>query len=257
MDNTVSAINKFTLKGKVALLVGNDPVSTPSMGKALAKAGANVFVTADTQLCIDKTLAAIEEHGNKGLDVGVYTTTERDIVKTLGNLDSYTSQVDILINNNHIEFAKPFTEVLTREWDTVISRNLRTTFLFCREVGKRMLHKQQGRIVNILSGLAERGLWNSAAYCATQGAVLQLTRALALEWARQNIRVNAIGTGWYSLEEHLPKQSETDTLSRYIPLRRKGTPNDISSLLIYLSSDACDYTTGQVIYVDGGLMSHA
>ena len=113
-----------------------------------------------------------------------------------------------------------------------------------------------GRIVNIISGLAERGLWNSAVYCASQGAVLQMTRALALEWGRHNVRVNAIGTGWFSEEELPAEEAHKELPVRYIPLRRRGHPRDIAPLVVYLASDSCDYTTGQPIYVDGGLMAH-
>ena len=86
--------------------------------------------------------------------------------------------------------------------------------------------------------------------------MLQLTRALALEWGRQNIRVNAIGVGWFSAEELPPEEAQKKLLVRYIPLRRKGHPRDIAPLLVYLASDACDYTTGHAVYVDGGLMAH-
>jgi NAD(P)-dependent dehydrogenase (short-subunit alcohol dehydrogenase family) len=161
------------------------------------------------------------------------------------------------VNNAQVEFGKPFTEVTLEEWEAVMATNVRSVFLFCREAGRQMLRQGKGRIVNIISGLAERGLWNSAAYCASQGAVLQLTRSLALEWAREGIRVNAIGTGWYSLEEPSPEEAQKERLVRFIPLRRKGHPRDIAALLVYLASDSCDYTTGQPIYVDGGLMSHA
>ena len=250
-------LDAFSLKGKVALLVGNHPGSTAILGQALAEAGARVFVAASTRECLDKSIATVKEQGDTGLGVVIDTTREQDVLTVLDMLDSRMDRLDILVNNNQVEYAKPFLEVSTEEWDTLMARNLRSTFLFCREAGKRMVSQRHGRIINIISGLAERGLWNSAAYCATQGAVLQLTRALALEWARHNVRVNAIGTGWYSLEEQPREEAEKDRLVRYVPLRRKGHPRDIAPLLAYLASDACDYTTGSAIYVDGGLMAHA
>ena len=118
------------------------------------------------------------------------------------------------------------------------------------------MEKGKGRIVNIISGLAERGMPNWAAYCATQGAVLQVTRALALEWARHGICVNAIGTGLMSERDVSPEQSLKDPLARYIPSRRLGQPKDLVGALLYLASDACGYTTGACVYLDGGLMSH-
>ena len=108
-----------------------------------------------------------------------------------------------------------------------------------------------GRIVNIGSGLAAGGLTNSAALCASQGAVHQLTLALALEWARHNIRVSAIGAGWVT-PDRTAEGHPQDALERYIPSRRKGHPEDLCGLLVYLCSDASDFVTGQTILVDGG-----
>ena len=119
-----------------------------------------------------------------------------------------------------------------------------------------MLGQGGGRIVNIGSGLAERGLWNSVAACASQGAIHQLTSALALEWARSNIRVNAIGAGWLTTEA-LTEESQRDRLVRYLPSRRKGHPSELGGLLVYLASDACDFVTGQTVFIDGGALAHA
>ena len=132
--------------------------------------------------------------------------------------------------------------------------NVKSMFLCCRAVGRRMLRQGGGRIVNISSGLsAPPALSNSAAYAASQGAVRQLTSSLALEWARHGIRVNAVGAGWLTTS---PTDLE-DSLARFIPSRRLGSPDDIGGLVVYLASDACDFVTGQTIYVDGGATAHA
>ena len=110
--------------------------------------------------------------------------------------------------------------------------------------------------MNIGSGLAVRGLWNSAAACASQGAIHQMTSALALEWARSDIRVNGIGAGWVTTEAPT-EESQRELLTRYLPSRRKGHPTDLCGLLVYLASDACDFVTGQTIFIDGGALAHA
>ena len=155
-----------------------------------------------------------------------------------------------------LEFGKSFIEVTDDEWDSVIEFNLKSMFLCCRAAGRYMLDQGYGRIVNMGSGLAERGLWNSAAACASQGAVRQLTASLGLEWAKHNIRVNGIGAGWITTNSKEATDLE-DLLVRYIPSRRRGHPNDLAGLLVYLASDGCDFVTGQTIYVDGGAMAHA
>ena len=119
-----------------------------------------------------------------------------------------------------------------------------------------MLDQQYGRVVNIISGLAERGMVNAAAYAVSQAGLLALTRSLAVEWGPHNIRVNAIGTGWTTADNIPLEVQQQERLVRYIPLRRKGHPAELGPLLVYLCSPACDYTTGQPVYIDGGLNAH-
>ena len=165
-------------------------------------------------------------------------------------------KLDILVNNARAEFGKRFERVEECEWDTLMDFNVKSMFLCCQAVGNVMLEQKSGRIVNIGSALSVRGLWNSVAACAAQGAIHQLTSSLALEWGREGIRVNSIGAGWITPEEQT-EESQKELLVRYIPSRRKGHPNDLASLLVYLASDACDFVTGQTIFIDGGVLAHA
>jgi len=119
-----------------------------------------------------------------------------------------------------------------------------------------MLNKKSGRIINMTSNLAVRGLWNSVVPCASEGAIHQLTSSLALEWGRDGIRVNGIGAGWLNTEQE-SDQSEPGLLERYLPSKRKGHPNDLTQMLVYLSSDSCDFVNGQTIFIDGGALAHA
>jgi len=178
---------------------------------------------------------------------------DSDAVGDGGEVQVQPRRVDILVNDARSPFARPFTEITPEEWDTVQARNVRATFLLCQEVGRRMVRQQYGRVVNVLSGLAERGMANSAAFSASQAAVLSLTRSLAVEWGPHNIRVNALGLGWFSGADVPVEAQQRELLVRYIPSRRKGHPRDIGPLLVYLCSEACDYSTGQPVYVDGGL----
>ena len=249
-------LEEFSLHGKVAIVAGNGDSLTPFLAEALAEAGSRVFVVAQNQSLVDDVARRVSECGGEALGTVCDSTSEGAVISALKKMTAQWGRVDILVNSFRTEFAKPFGRVSLAEIEAVMQRNVSTVFLLCRLVGEKMLHQGGGRIVNIISGLAERGLWNSAAYCASQGAVLQLTRALALEWGRHNIRVNAIGTGWFSTEDIPPQEAQKELLVRYTPLRRKGHPRDIGPLLVFLASDACDFTTGQPIYVDGGLMAH-
>ena len=253
-------LEEYRLTDRVAIVAGDGTldsnVFTPYLAEALAEAGARVFVAARSADVMDESVRRANVFGGDAHGVLCDHTSEQDVETVFTQALNRFGRVDILVNNLRTEFGKPFDQVTVEEYETVMDRNVRSVFLMCRAAGTRMMVQGRGRIVNIISGLAERGLWNSAAYCASQGAVLQLTKSLALEWGRHNIRVNAIGTGWFSSEELSLEEAQKELLVRFIPLRRKGHPRDIAPALVYLASDACDYTTGQPIYIDGGLMAH-
>jgi NAD(P)-dependent dehydrogenase (short-subunit alcohol dehydrogenase family) len=118
-----------------------------------------------------------------------------------------------------------------------------------------MLEQGNGRIINLVSLLSERGMANGSAYCAAQGGVLNLTRALALEWARSGITVNALGAGWTEGAGILATEAIQQQLLRYIPQKRLAHPDEIASAAVYLASDSSGFVTGQIIWVDGGMRS--
>jgi NAD(P)-dependent dehydrogenase (short-subunit alcohol dehydrogenase family) len=165
---------------------------------------------------------------------------------------SQFERIDILINNFNLEFTKPFLDITEEEWRQVIDTNLTSVFHCCKSVGKYMVEQKSGSIVNIVSGLGERGLPNGAAYCASMGGVIQLTKVLALEWARKNIRVNTIAIGWM---ENSNGQRVEDPIVKYIPVQRRGNAEDVIPLVIFLASEASSYLNGNVYTVDGGLMA--
>ena len=253
-------LEEYRLTNKVAIVAGDGTLDsnifTPYLAEALAEAGARVFVAARSADVMEESVRRSKALGGEAHGILCDHTSEHDVETAFTSALDHFGRVDILVNNLRTEFGKPFDQITVTEYETVMDRNVRSVFLMCRAAGMRMLRQDSGRIVNIISGLAERGLWNSAAYCASQGAVLQLTKALALEWGKHNVRVNAIGTGWFSSEELPPEEAQKELLVRFIPLRRRGHPRDIAPALVYLASDACDYTTGQPIYIDGGLMAH-
>ena len=248
---------EWQLTGKTALVTIDDRGWAPILVSALAEAGADIAVAGHGEEERRMAVQAAQTYGIGALDVPVDLTVGGQVQQAVQETVAKLGRLDILVNASRVEFFKPVGEIADWEWDEVMTRNVRSMFLCCREAGKVMLEHGGGRIVNVISGLSERGLINGAAYCASQGAALQLTRALALEWARSNIRVNAIATGWYSLDEPVSEEGEKELLERYIPSRRKGHPRDIGALLVYLASDACDFVTGACIPVDGGLMAHA
>ena len=253
---SVPAPAEWDLTGKAALITSDRRGWTPFLAAALAEAGADVAVAGSSRSDISDALDAVSAQGRRALRLETDLTSAEQINAAVQEAVSEFGGVDILVNNARVEFGKPFVDVTAMEWSAVMDFNVSSMFLCCQAAGRHMLEQGGGRIVNIGSGLAERGLVNSAVASAAQGAVRQLTASLALEWARHNIRVNAIGAGWVTTDPP-SEEGQGELLTRYIPSRRKGHPADLCGLLVYLVSDACDFVTGQMVYVDGGAMAHA
>ena len=226
----------------------------PQLTAALLEAGASVFTIARNlsqfEDILKKTGGVIED------GIVANLATRDGVEMAMKAFKNRHDSVDILVNDVRSMFAKPFNQTTESEWDEIQFRNLKSTFLLSQQVGDLMIAKGYGRIVNIISVLAERGMINGATFSASQAGVLALTRSLAVEWGRHNIRVNALGLGWFTDQEIDLEVQQKELLVRYTPLRRKGVPSDIGPLLVYLASESCDYNTGQPIYIDGGLNAH-
>ncbi len=253
---TTSQVPDRSLSGKVAVLTTDRRGWSRYLAGALAAAGADVAVAGSYGPELAEARAAIEAHGRASLPIETVLTRAAGVEETVERVVAELGRLDILVNNARVEMGKPFDDVTEAEWDAVMDFNVKSMFLCCQIAGTHMLRQGSGRIVNITSGLAVRGLANSAVYAASQGAVTQLTSSLALEWAPHNIRVNAIGAGWLTTDPRAATDSN-DRVVRFLPSRRLGHPNDLGGLVVYLASDASDFVTGQTVYVDGGATAHA
>ncbi len=252
----MSIPKEWDLTGRKAIITADRRGWTPHLASALAEAGADVAVAGSARSDVAAAVAAVEKHGRKSAAI---TTDLMDAASVASMAEKAVAElggIDILVNGASAEFGKPFMDVSESEWQTLMDFNVKSMFLCSQAVGKTMLAQGSGRIVNIGSGLAVRGLGNSVAACAAQGAIHQFTSALALEWGRNDIRVNSNGAGWLTLDEP-NEESQKELLVRYLPSRRKGHPNDLATLLVYLASDACGFVTGQTIFIDGGALAHA
>ena len=244
---------EYDLSGKTAILATSGGGEAPFLAQALVEGGASVFAVARTQPLLDAVLASLPS-GSSG---AVMDANDPDSARNvMDQFDRAHGRVDILVNDARSMFARPLEEISVDEWDAVQTRNAKAPFLLSQQVLPRMAKAEYGRVVNMISELAERGMINGSAFCASQAAVLALTRSLAVEWSRFNIRINAIGTGLMDTEGQTLESQQEELVVRYTPLRRKGTPSDIGPLLVYLCSEFCDYSTGQVVYIDGGLNAH-
>jgi 2-deoxy-D-gluconate 3-dehydrogenase len=226
------------------------------MALALAEAGADVALVARSRDDLQTTVSAVTGLGRRALALPADVTAESEVEAAVGRALDVYGAVDVLVNNSGVATVKPLVETTSAEWRRVLETNLTGAFNCCRAVGPAMIARRRGKVVNVVSVLAARGLSGYAAYSASKGGLLALTRTLAVEWARHNIQVNAIAPGWFvtSMNEHAfadPRLRER--LLRDVPARRTGRPEELGALVVYLASAASDYVTGEVIFVDGGL----
>ena len=244
---------EYSLTGRVAVFATSGGGEAPFLAGALAEAGASVFAVARTQCLLNTVMKALPP-GSRGTVMNA--GSDVSAARVMQEFDAHHDRLDILVNDCRSMFAAPFEEISQLTWEEVQTRNVRMPFLILQQALPRMAKGEYGRVVNVVSELAERGMINGSAFAATQASLLSLTRSLAVEWGRHNIRVNALGTGWIDSTGQSIEQQLEELLVRYTPLRRKGRPEDIGPLLVYLCSESCDYSTGQPVYVDGGLNAH-
>lgn len=252
----------FSLRGRTALVIGAGAAIGRGVAVALAEAGADVAVATSTPAQREEIVAnscanEIWSLNHRGFAQSIDAASEADVTALLRRTVSELGRLDVLVNAHDLPFASALPDTTSAEWRRVVEVNLTGVFLACRAAATPMLAQGSGRIINIVSLLGERGMSNGAAYCAAQAGVLNLTRAVALEWARSGVRVNAIGAGWTEGTGLLNDDSSRQQLERFLPQRRLASPEEIAGAAVYVASDAADYLTGQILWIDGGALSHA
>lgn len=259
---------QLSLRGKAALVIGASGVIGRAIAVALAEAGADVAVATTTRSQREEVAAnscanEIWALNRKGFAQAIDAASEGDIESLVERAVSELGRLDVLVNAHDLPFAKPVAEVTADEWRRVVEVNLTGVYLACRAASRPMLSQGSGRVINVVSLLAERGMANGSAYCAAQAGVMNLTRALGLEWARlpdgqarSGVTVNAIGAGWTEGSPFLAEEPARSLMERYLPGKRLARPEEIAGVAVYLASDAAAYVTGQIVWVEDGALSH-
>jgi NAD(P)-dependent dehydrogenase (short-subunit alcohol dehydrogenase family) len=252
------SLSKMDLTGKVALVTGGGRGLGRGMALALAEAGANVVVASRTLSALEKTAEEIRRRGSRSLalptDVSKIDQTNRMIKDTLDEF----GRIDILVNNAGTVIRKSSLEITEADWDKVVNTILRASFFCAQAAAKVMIIQKKGKIINIGSLTSVRSLPRIIPYVVSRGGILQLTKGLAVEWAPYNINVNAIGPGYFETQQTAPLFADKEWVKRTvarIPLGRTGIPRDLAGVVVFLASEASDYITGQMIFVDGGWLA--
>lgn len=247
----------FDLTGKAAIVTGGNGGLGLAMATGLAQAGANIVIAARNP---DKTRGAlkqIESQGVQARGIQVDVTQETDIQRMVTEVGDAFGRIDILVNNAGVTMRKEPQDLTADEWDHVLDVNLRAAFLTSREVYPHMKAQGAGKIISIGSMFSIFGGGGSGApYSSSKGGVVQLSKSLAVAWARDNIQCNAILPGWFMTEltAAVPKTQPDryDLICRRIPTGRWGDPAELQGTVVFLASPASDYVTGAVVTVDGG-----
>ena len=249
--------NIFDLKRKTAIVTGASSGLGVQFAKALANQGADIVIAARRTGELELVKSEIEQLGVRCLAVTCDLSKTDDIVAMVAAAKDFFGRIDILVNNAGVGEAYPAESQTDEQWYSIVNINLNSAYFVIREVGKVMIEQQYGKIVNIgsiHSTVCTPGL-SLTAYCASKGGIAMLTKALANEWAKHNITVNAIGPAYFPTEmtTELIDDSDFQTAVKvYCPMGRIGREGELDGALVYFASDASSYTTGQLLLVDGG-----
>lgn len=254
----MSILDKFKLDGKVALVTGASVGLGQAMALGLAEAGADVVAHCHHAGEADETCAALEKIGRKTAFV-VGDMSDKDVPKRLidETIEKF-GRIDILVNNAGMIRRTPAADYSEEDWATVLEVNLSSVFRLSQAAGKRMIEQGAGKIINIASLLSFQGGINVPAYTASKSGVAGLTKALANEWAKYNVNVNAIAPGYMATNNTAALRAD-ETRNRQIleriPAGRWGEASDLAGAAVFLSSAASDYLQGHILVVDGGWMA--
>lgn len=252
------SINLFDLTGKTALITGSSRGLGFAIAEGLAASGARVVLNGVNETRLQDGADHLRGKSHSVLTAAFDVTDETAIKETFAHFDTEGIAIDILVNNAGIQFRKPMLELETADWQRVIDTNLTSAFVMGREAAKRMAKRGHGKVINIGSLTSELARATVAPYTVAKGGIKMLTKAMAAEWGELGIQANAIGPGYMvtDMNEPLINDPKFDAwVKGRTPMRRWGLPDELAGTAIYLASNASNYVSGQIIYVDGGMIS--
>lgn len=251
-------LDKFKLDGKIALVTGASVGLGQGMALALTEAGADVACHCLNPGEADQTVAKIEQMGRRAVSIAGDMSDKETPKRVVADTIAEFGRIDILINNAGMIRRTPAVDFSEEDWSTVIEVNLSSVFRTSQAAGRHMIEQGAGKIVNIASLLSFQGGITVPAYTASKSGVAGVTKALANEWAKHNINVNAIAPGYMATDNTTALRAD-ETRNRQIleriPAGRWGTPDDLAGTAVFLSSAASDYLQGHILVVDGGWMA--
>jgi len=262
--------NRFDLAGRVAMVTGASRGLGRAMALGLAEAGARVACVARSAADLDRVVEAIRTAGSEAIALTADVGDVRQARAAVDRAAERFGRLDVLVNNAGVGGPTLAVDLEESEWDLVMDTNLKSAFFLSQAAARVMLrtaaargagaNEVRGKVINVSSMMGVLGGNRRSVYCASKGGLDALTRALAVEWARHPILVNAVAPGYFETDMTAELQA-SEKFRRYVldrtPLRRWGTPEDLVGAVIFLASPASDYVTGTVLRVDGGWVAGA
>ncbi len=249
----------FDLTGKRALVTGGSHGLGMAMAIGLGKAGAELIINGRSMKKLEE---AAKEYAKEGLKVHNYefdVTDDEQVKKAVDQIEKEVGPIDILVNNAGIIKRIPMEDMETEDFREVIDVDLVAPFIVSKYVGRKMIARREGKIININSMMSELGRNTVSAYAAAKGGLKMLTRNMATEWAKYNIQTNGIGPGYFATSQTAPIRVDGHPFNEFIinrtPAARWGDPEDLAGTAVFLASKASDFINGQIIYVDGGILA--
>jgi NAD(P)-dependent dehydrogenase (short-subunit alcohol dehydrogenase family) len=255
-----SVLGKFRIDGDAAVVTGGGRGIGRAVALGLAEAGARIAVADLDLAAAEAVAAAIREQGGEAIALGLDVADEAAVDAAFAKAAQAFGGIQVLVNNAGTAIRKPSVELGRADWDRVVAVNMTGVFLCARSAARHMIAGRGGCIVNMASimGLSGGGLYPNISYQASKGAVVNMTRALALEWAEAGIRVNAVAPTWVRtdfIKGLLDKPELIARIEAMTPLRRLAEPADIVGAVLFLASDASAMVTGHTLPVDGGFLA--
>lgn len=249
----------FDLSNKNALITGGTHGLGMAIAEGLAQAGANLVITGTTPSKMEEAISYYQFKGYSAKGYLFDVTDEIEAATQVEIISKEIGQIDILINNAGIIKRELATTMPVADFRKVIDVDLVGPFIMAQLVGRQMIERKEGKIINICSMMSELGRNSVSAYAAAKGGLKMLTKNLATEWAKHNIQVNGIGPGYFATSQTAPIRVDNHPFNDFIinrtPAARWGDPEDLAGTAVFLASKASDFVNGQIIYVDGGILA--
>jgi len=248
----------FDLKRKIALITGSSRGLGLVLSRGLALHGARLVLNARNQEKLNQTVNSLSKEGFEVYGYSFDVSKGEEVREQVDRIEQEIGPIDILVNNAGVQSRAPILEIQEKVWREVLEVNLTGVFLMSQAVGRYMVERKRGKIINLCSMLSEVGRPTIAPYTASKGGVKMLTRALAVEWARHNVQVNGLGPGYFATEMNrsLMENPEFDRwIKQRTPAGRWGDPEELIGAAVFLASPASNFVTGQILYVDGGILA--